>query len=233
MALGMKDPSYWGPQEKFKEAPKKTVTPIRVWDVKSGLTDRTLTLEEGGNAIYTTSSHFTIKKDPYVTIHHKGDEKTAIAGAKLDEKDSYRIYLGDPSAETGVGSQECEVVTGGNTMTRNHRFSPPGQRKDYAWRDTAQHEISLADSKVETSGRDWKFISLTSDGEEDELFAVYVNNPKISLKSKSQIFWLSKVSDDVELWGVAAVVGLLERKRKNEDKFNWSAIGTAGGGGGV
>lgn len=194
------------------------------------MTDRSLSIVEDGNAVYTTQSHFTVKKDPYVTLHHKDDDKTAIASAKLDGKGngSYHISLGDPSSETGVGGQEIEVVHGGNTMTREHRFSPPAEQKDYAWRDTREHEISIADSKTESTGRDWKLISLTPDGEEDELLAVYVNNPKASFRNKSQIFWFDEVSQEVELWGMAALIGLVERKRKSKDKWNFSAMVGAG-----
>lgn len=224
MALGMKNPSYWGPQEKFKEATKKTISPIRTWDVKSGLTERSLTIEQDGNAVYTTQSHFTVKKDPYVTIHHKDDEKTVIAGLKFDGHEGFDIYLGDPKAGSGAGSQECRVINGGNTMTREYRFSPPAEQKAYAWRETQQYEISVADSEIQTSGRDWKLISLTADGEEDELLAVYIHSTKAALRTKSVIFWVGQVSNEIELWGLTAVVGLVERKRRSKDKFNFSAM---------
>lgn len=231
MALGMKNPSHWGPQEKFKEPTKKTISPTKTWEVKSGMTDRSLRFEENNEVVYTTQSHFTVKKDPYVTIHNKDDDKTAIAGTKLDSGggDTYHIYLGDPASETGFWNQECEVKTGGNVFSMNHKFSPPGEQKDYAWRDTRQYEISIADSESSTSGRDWKFISLDEKGEEDELLAVYIHNPKASWTNKSKVFWVGKeVSKEVELWGLAAVVGLAERKRKSKDKFNFSAMVGAG-----
>lgn len=231
MALGMKDPSHWGPQEKFKEPTKKTVSPTRTWEVKSGMTERALRFEENNEVVYTTQSHFTVKKDPYVTIHSKDDDKTTIAGTKLDNGggDTYHIYLGDPMSEAGFGNQECEVVSGGNAFIRNHKFSPPGEQKDFAWRNTNQYEISIADSDSETSGRDWKLISLDSKGEEDELLAVYVHNPKASLRKQAKVFWVGTgVSKEIELWGLAAVVGLVERKRKSKDKFNFSAMVGAG-----
>lgn len=221
MALGMKDPSHWGPQEKFEKATKKTLAPVRTWHVKSGMTDRALSFEENSDVVYTTQSHSTVRKDPYVTIHQPGDEKTTIAGARLDGKGSYHIYLGDPAPDSGVGGQECEVVSGGNTFTRQHRFSPPAEHQDYAWRDTDQYEISIADTKVQSTGRDRKLISLDSEGEEDELIAVYIHNPKASLRNKAQLFWFEKASGEVELYAMAALMGLVERQRKSKDKWNF------------
>lgn len=224
MALGMKDPSYWGTNEAFKPTTRKTLSPTRTWDITSGLTDRTLTIQQEGTALYTIQSHFTIKKDPYVTLHRKDDDKTAIAGAILDGSGSYHIYLGNPSTDHATWSQECEVTTGGNPRIRQHKFSPPAEQKDFAWRDTDQYEITIENTAIESTGRDWKLISLTPEGEEDELLAVYIHNPKASLKHKAQIFWFAGALEQVELWALAAVAGLMERKRRSKDKFNFTAM---------
>lgn len=229
MALGMKDPSAWGPNQKFhKEVTRKTLTPTRTWDVKSGFTDRALSIEQDKDVVYTTQSHFTVKKDPYVTLQ-SGDSETVVAGAKLDGKDSYHIRLGDPAADSsGVDGQECEVIHGGSARAFERRFSPPGEQKDYSWRDTDQREITIGDTGVETTGRDWKLISLDLKGEEDELLAVYINNPKASLRHKSQISWFEEVSGEVEVWAMAALVGLVERRRKSKDKWNFTTMVGAG-----
>lgn len=225
MALGMRDPSYWGPQQQFRDVEKKTITPTRIWDVKSSLAGRSLGIEQNGTVLYDSKPEAKVFKDPAVAIHRKG-EQTVAAGARLDGKDksTFSIYLGNPTAESVVSGQELTVTEGGSTMSREHKFSPPGEMRDYSWRELRQREINVADSDVESSGRDWKFISLQDDGEEHELLAVYINNPNTSIRNKSQLFWVADVSSEMELWGLAAMMALVERKRKS--KSHLELVGT-------
>lgn len=238
MALGMKNPSHWAPTQQFqKAAERRTLAPISAWTLKAGgLTDRSLKIEsDAKDVLYTTHSHSPLKGAPYVTLHMGDNDSkdSAAAGAILDAKEGFHICLGDPSATSGgvVGGaeqQRVEVRLGGNIRCLEHRFSPPAEQKDYAWRDTQQYEISIADSEVETSGRDWKFISLTPNGEEDELLAVFVHSPKANLRHKSQMFWFQGVESELELWALAVAAGLIERGRRSKDKFNFSAMVGAG-----
>lgn len=176
--------------------------------------------------VYSTQSHFTVKKDHYVTIHNEKDTTSVIAGVTFEGQDkAFRITLGDPQhPESGLGGQDCEAKLGGNLRTFQHKFSPPTEQRDYAWRETQPDEITIADSQIEVSSRDWKFISLTPEGEEDEVLAVYVHDPKASMRTKSQICWFADVPLELEQWGLAAVVGLVERKRKTKDRYGFMSM---------